>query len=111
MAEPGLHRSVFRARLQVKGESFSRPGGAVLAYLALAKHAAFTSIFVGDLDGERAIACERRLSAIGATAKAFPGSAARTVSEMVAAVPPGSLCMAYVDPTVLSTCRSPCFAR
>src|SRR6185437_13931311 len=85
-------------RLQVKGESFSRPGGAVLAYLALEKGAAFTSIFVGDLDGERATACERRLSAIGATAKAFPGSAATTVSEMVAAIPRNSLCMAYVDP-------------
>lgn len=85
-------------RLQVKGEPFSRPGGAVLAHLALAKDAAFTNVFVGDLDGERAAACERRLRGIGATARAFPGSAATTVSEMVAAVPPGSLCMAYVDP-------------
>lgn len=85
-------------RLQVKGESFSRPGGAILAHLALAKDAGFTDIFVGDLDGERAVACERRLTGIGATAKAFPGPAAMTVSEMVAAVPRGSLCMAYVDP-------------
>lgn len=85
-------------RLQVKGESFTRPGGAVLAHLALTRDAPFTKIFVGDLDAERAAACERRLKDIGATAKAFPGSAAMTVNEMVAAVPDGSLCMAYVDP-------------
>jgi three-Cys-motif partner protein len=85
-------------RLQVKGESFTRPGGAVFAHLALTRDAPFTNIFVGDLDAARAVACERRLKAVGATAKAFPGSAATTVNEMVAAVPRGSLCMAYLDP-------------
>jgi hypothetical protein len=41
-------------RIQVKGESFTRPGGAVIAYLALSKHAPFTRVLVGDLDPGRA---------------------------------------------------------
>lgn len=85
-------------RIQVKGESATRPGGAVLAYLASARNAPFTNIFVGDLDNRRATACEQRLNAIGAPTKAFPGPAATTVKAMVAAVPAASLCMAYIDP-------------
>lgn len=85
-------------RIQAVGEDFTRPGGAVRAWLSLEKHAPFTGMFVGDKDPERATACESRLRAIGAPAKAFPGLANDTVPQMVRAVPPGALCMAYVDP-------------
>lgn len=85
-------------RIQVKHESFTRPSGAVLAHLALSLDAPFTGMFVGDLDAERAAACEKRLKAIGAAATAFPGPAVTAVPEMVAKVPSNSLCMAYIDP-------------
>jgi three-Cys-motif partner protein len=85
-------------RIQVAGETFTRDGGAILAWRSLAKDAPFTNMFVGDLNTERVAACERRLQALGAPATSFPGPAVGTVKAMVAAVPPGSLCMAYIDP-------------
>jgi three-Cys-motif partner protein len=85
-------------RIQVAGEPFTRPGGAVLAYEASTKDAPFTKMFIGDLDNERAHACERRLTIIGASARSFPGPAAETIKAMVSAVPSGSLCTAFVDP-------------
>ena len=85
-------------RIQAVGEPATRPGGAVRAWLSLAEHAPFTGMLVGDKDSERATACEARLKAIGAPARAFPGLADDTVPQMVDAVPSGALCMAYVDP-------------
>jgi len=85
-------------RIQVAGESFTRNGGVVVAWQALADTAPFTNIFVGDLVPERVTACERRLRAIGAPAVPFVGPAVDTTREMVRAVPKGSLCMAYLDP-------------
>jgi three-Cys-motif partner protein len=85
-------------RIQAVGEAFTRPGGAVRAWLSLEKDAPFTRMFVGDKEPERAAACEERLHAIGAPAKAFPGLASDTVPRMVRLVPRGALCMAYVDP-------------
>ena len=85
-------------RIQVNGESVTRDGGAIVAWRSLAKDAPFTNMFVGDLIPERASACARRLHALGAPARCFPGPAEETVKTMVAAVPPGSLCMAYIDP-------------
>ena len=40
-------------RIQVVGESFTRPGGAILAYKASTKDAPFTQVFIGDLDNLR----------------------------------------------------------
>jgi three-Cys-motif partner protein len=85
-------------RIQVKGESTSRDGGSVVAWRALEKHTPFTHMFIGDISEERATACEKRLKAIGAPATSFIGPAVSTVEKMVAAVPKGSLCFAYVDP-------------
>jgi len=85
-------------RIQGVGEQFTRPGGAVRAWLSLAADAPFTGMFVGDKEPERAAACEARLEAIGAPARAFPGLANDTVPQMVKATPHGALCMAYVDP-------------
>lgn len=85
-------------RIQVKGEAFTRDGGAVVAWRSLAEHAPFTSMLIGDLDPERVGACESRLKAVGAPVSSFVGPALETVKAMVAAVPPRSLCMAYVDP-------------
>jgi len=85
-------------RIQVAGETRTRPGGTVVAYHASKRDAPFTHVFVGDLERHRTAACEERLKAVGAPAKPFPGPAAQTVKEMVAAVPPGSLCTAYIDP-------------
>jgi len=85
-------------RIQVRGESGTREGGTVLACRTLADVAPFTKVLVGDIDLERVTACESRLKAIGAPVQAFFGPAADTINQMVAAVPRGSLCMAYIDP-------------
>jgi three-Cys-motif partner protein len=85
-------------RIQVSGESFTRDGGAVVAWRALAQSAPFTQMRVGDIDPERAQACEKRLRAAGASVQSYAGPAVKTVKNMVLAVPPRSLCMAYVDP-------------
>lgn len=85
-------------RIQLVDESFTRPGGAIVAYEASAKDAPFNNVFVGDLNGDRAQACERRLRAIGATARSFSGPAKETVTAMVSSLPNRTLCMAYVDP-------------
>lgn len=86
-------------RIQVRGEDFTRPGGACEAWHALeATPGRWTRMFVGDLNGERANACAQRLSALGANATAFEGPATETVQRMVAAVPRGAICIAFVDP-------------
>ncbi|PWT83044.1 MAG: hypothetical protein C5B58_07175 [Acidobacteria bacterium] len=85
-------------RIQVVGESFTRPGGAVVAYLASTRDAPFTKLLVGDLDADRSDACEKRLLAVGAPATGYQGSATDTVKPMVGDVPGGSLSMAYIDP-------------
>lgn len=85
-------------RIQVKGENFTRDGGAVVAWRALAESLPFTKMLVGDLRPDRAAACEDRLRALGAPATYFVGSAIDTVPAMVTAVPRNSLCMAYIDP-------------
>lgn len=86
-------------RIQVRGEDFTRPGGAVEAWQALEKTPArWTRMLVGDLDGERSRACAARLTAMGATASAFEGAATETVAQMAAAVPRGALCIAFIDP-------------
>ena len=85
-------------RIQVVGESFTRDGGAVIAWRALVQSAPFTEMRVGDIEPERAYACEKRLRAAGASVRSYAGPAVQTVKDMVLALPLRSLCMAYVDP-------------
>lgn len=85
-------------RIQVQDESFTREGGAVLAWRALANHAPFTQVLIGDLDEARVRAAELRLRAEGAPVQGFVGPADETIHRMVAAVPKSSLCFAYIDP-------------
>lgn len=85
-------------RIQVKGESITRDGGAVVAWQALKDTAPFTGMFVGDIEEERASACEQRLKALGAPAQKFVGAAEETVPRMIAQIPKNSLCIAYIDP-------------
>lgn len=85
-------------RVQVEGETFTREGGAVVAWRALAQDAPFTGMLVGDLEAERAHACEQRLAAAGAPVRSFVGPAIQTVPRMVQAVPRNALCFAYIDP-------------
>jgi three-Cys-motif partner protein len=85
-------------RIQVEGEKTTRDGGAVIAWRALADTAPFSQMLVGDLDPDRAQACAERLRAIGAPVLPFVGPADETINSMVEAVPPRSLCMAYIDP-------------
>jgi three-Cys-motif partner protein len=85
-------------RIQVAGENITRDGGSVVAWRALAEKAPFTRMLVGDLVEERALACERRLLALGAPVHANTGPAVDTVKRMVEGVPRGSLSMAFVDP-------------
>jgi three-Cys-motif partner protein len=85
-------------RILVEGEKTTRDGGAVVAWRVLADAAPFSQMLVGDLDPDRAHACAERLRAIGAPVLPFVGPADETIKSMVAAVPPRSLCMAYIDP-------------
>lgn len=85
-------------RIQVEGEAFTRDGGAVMAWRALAGTAPFSRVFVGDLAPERASACGQRLAARGAPVASFVGPAAETIHQMVRHVPRNALCMAYIDP-------------
>lgn len=86
-------------RIQVKGETMTRPGGAQVAWLhSLRDDAAFTSCLVGDLDAGRAAACAERLRDIGAPATAFPGAAESTVDQVLKQIPQSALCLAYLDP-------------
>lgn len=85
-------------RIQVKGESFTRDGGSVLAWRQLAQTAPFTHLLVGDIEADRTNACEQRLRAIGAPVNGFTGPAVSTVARMVSLVPAGALTMAYLDP-------------
>ncbi|WP_343606463.1 three-Cys-motif partner protein TcmP [Roseateles sp.] len=86
-------------RIQVKGETMTRDGGAVVAWRQSVMHKTpFTQVLVGDLDPQRAEACRLRLAALGAPVSAFIGPASDTSMEMAKAVPPNALALAYVDP-------------
>jgi len=85
-------------RIRAVGEKFTRPGGAVRAWLVLENDAPFTNMLIGDKEVQRVKACEARLKAIDAPVKTFPGAAIDTIEQMVAAVPTGALCFAYIDP-------------
>lgn len=87
-------------RIQVAGQAGTADGGALVAWRQSQRVAsgAFTHVFVGDVDPERLNACVARLAAAGAPVRGFVGPAAQTVDEVLAAVPRGSLCLAYLDP-------------
>lgn len=86
-------------RIQVRGETFTRDGGAMVAWRqSLSSDCPFTNVMVGDLDAARAAACEARLTAIGAPVQRFDGPASETAPRMAEAVPRGALCLAYIDP-------------
>jgi three-Cys-motif partner protein len=86
-------------RMITKGESSTRPGGAMVAWRqSQLGHKPFSKVFVGDLDEKKLEACEARLAAANCPVTAFHGSAIDTAKKMVAAVPPRSLCLVYIDP-------------
>ena len=86
-------------RIRVKGESFTRDGGSVVAWRQSSEYGVpFTKILVGDLIGERVTACKARLSALGAPVESFTGPAIDTVKKMKSEIPKNSLCLAYIDP-------------
>jgi len=86
-------------RIQVKGETMTRPGGAQVAWQhSLRDDIAFTSCLVGDLDAARAAACAERLRGMGAPGVAFPGAAESTVDQVLGQIPKSALCLAYLDP-------------
>ncbi len=86
-------------RIQVRGESFTRDGGAMVAWRqSVASQCPFTAVMVGDLDPRRSKACEARLRSTGAPVSRFDGPAAETAVAMAQAVPRGALCLAYIDP-------------
>lgn len=86
-------------RIQVKGETATRQGGAQIAWQhSHLDSASFTSCLIGDLDAGRASACADRLRALGAPVQVFHGAAEATVDRVVEAVPKGALCLAYLDP-------------
>lgn len=86
-------------RIQVRDESFTRPNGAMTAWLQSKKSGSpFTKLLIGDISQERTNACHERLKAQGANVASFVGPAEETVKKMVTAIPTNSLCLVYVDP-------------
>ncbi len=86
-------------RIQVKGESITRDGGAMIAWRqSKLSGAPFTKMLIGDLEPERANACTARLETNGAPVEVFIGKAAETVPQMVSRIPERSLCLVYLDP-------------
>lgn len=86
-------------RIQVEGESFTRDGGALIAWRqSQFSGAPYTQLLVGDLIPERSLACEARLKALGAPAQAFIGPAVETAHQMMQLVPQRALCTVYLDP-------------
>ncbi len=87
-------------RIQVKGEDFTRDGGAVAAWRqSCLSKVPFTKILIGDINADRARACEARLNALGAPVEVFVGPAVDTVKRMKERVPMhSSLSLAYLDP-------------
>ena len=86
-------------RIQVKGESRSRPGGALVAWQhSRLDRADFTRCLVADIDGSRSLACAQRLGELGAPVRGFIGPAEITVDEVLSAIPKTALCLAYLDP-------------
>ena len=86
-------------RIQVRGENFTRPGGAMIAWKqSLLSKAPFSKVLIGDIDEQRLHACDARLKAAGCPTQAFTGPAAETAVQMVRSVPRGSLCLVYIDP-------------
>ncbi|OFA00167.1 three-Cys-motif partner protein TcmP [Duganella sp. HH101] len=86
-------------RIQVKGESITRYGGALVAWQhSQLGGAAFTECFIGDIDHDRARACGDRLRAVSAPVRVFNGPADATVHSAVKVVPQNALCLAYLDP-------------
>jgi three-Cys-motif partner protein len=59
--------------------------------------APFNEVFIGDVDAESVLACEKRLVAAGASVHAHVGTASITVDEVLAALPKG-LHFAFLDP-------------
>lgn len=86
-------------RIQVKNESFTRPNGAMTAWLQSKKSGSpFTKLLIGDISEDRTNACYERLKAQQANVIRFVGPAEETVKQMIAVVPTNSLCLVYVDP-------------
>lgn len=86
-------------RIQVREENFTREGGSVIAWRqSVASGTPFAKVLVGDKDPTRLQACVARLEAEGAPVLGFAGPAVDTVPQMIATVPPGHLCLAYIDP-------------
>lgn len=99
-------------RMQSRGESFTRPGGAMVAWRqSQISGAPFSKVFIGDLDKQRLDACEARLVARSCPVQAFHGPAAETAVEMVRAVPARSLCLVYIDPYNLALLSYPMIAE
>ncbi|PLP98556.1 hypothetical protein CYJ10_22030 [Cupriavidus pauculus] len=73
-------------------------GSAVWAWRTSLQHdAAFSEMFIGDLNPDYVHACDLRLRALGAKVRPFAGPAANTVDEVLARLPNG-LHLAFVDP-------------
>lgn len=86
-------------RVKVRGEDFTRDGGAAVAWhAARSKPGAFTQMCIGDLDAQKLDACAQRLKALDASVQAFNGAAVDVVLPVLNSIPQGALVLAYLDP-------------
>jgi three-Cys-motif partner protein len=86
-------------RVAVRGTELVTDGGALVAWRAAAgTRAPFTRIFVSDIDGAAAKACESRLKALGAPVSSAVGPADQIVSQLGNRIPARGLHLAYLDP-------------
>ena len=86
-------------RIQVKGESHTRDGGALVAWRqSVAQKVPFTKVMIGDISDERVAACASRLQALSAPVQSFVGPATDTSKRMAEQVTTRALVLAYIDP-------------
>jgi three-Cys-motif partner protein len=86
-------------RIRVAGETQTRHGGAALAWRqSQLSGTPFRKVLIGDLDPVSLHACEARLTRLGAPVQGFNAPAVESIEKMIAEVPKGALCLAYIDP-------------
>ncbi|MBL8524168.1 MAG: three-Cys-motif partner protein TcmP [Betaproteobacteria bacterium] len=86
-------------RMRIKTSQIETDGGALVAWRqSKVRDAAFTQVFIGDVDHESLLSCKRRLDSLGAPVAAFEGEAVATVDKVVEQLPRSGLHLAYLDP-------------
>jgi three-Cys-motif partner protein len=89
-----------RARTRESSEVVD--GSALVAAIEAARHAPFTTIHIGDLDGENVTACAARLERLKIPTRTYVGDAGETSASVVGNLNAYGLHLAFLDPYSIS---------